>query len=289
MAQEKFLITGATGMSGTHVVEQLLEKGHSVRILAHQEDERSKRLQELGAEVAVGDLLELATVRPALQGISGAYFVYPVRPGLVEASVVFAQAAKEAGVKIIVNMSQNPARPDAKSKATLSHWLSEQVFAWSGVPAANLRAGFFTEWLLYARGSIAAGTMKMPWGSTVRHAPVATEDLARVTVGIFANPEVHGGKTYPLFGPVEYTYPEIAKIVGGVIGKDVGYEQVSVDDFAASIGMSSNSYFKQHCEQVKIDHENRVFEGTNDLIAEIGGRPSVTVEQFATTYRPAFV
>jgi NAD(P)H dehydrogenase (quinone) len=58
------------------VVEQLLEKGHSVRALAHREDERSERLRELGAEVYVGDLLDLESVLSALRGVYGAYFVY---------------------------------------------------------------------------------------------------------------------------------------------------------------------------------------------------------------------
>ena len=185
-------------------------------------------------------------------------------------------------------MSQKPARSDAKSPATQSHWLSEQVSAWSGVPAVNLRAGFFAEWLLYARASIAAGTMKMPWGKAVRHAPVATDDLARLTVGLFEHPGAHAGQTYPLFGPVEYTCPEIAKIAGRVLGKEITYQQVSVDEFAASIGLGENVYFKRHCASVVVDHENGLFEGINDLIPKFGGHPQVTVEQFVSDYRQAF-
>jgi NAD(P)H dehydrogenase (quinone) len=73
----------------------LLEKGHGVRALARKEDERSERLKYLGAEVVFGDLLNLGNMRDALEGISGAYFVYPLADGLVEATVLFAQAAKE--------------------------------------------------------------------------------------------------------------------------------------------------------------------------------------------------
>ena len=57
MAQKQFLVTGATGSTGGYAVERLLERGHAVRALAHREDDRSKRLQELGAEVVIGDLL----------------------------------------------------------------------------------------------------------------------------------------------------------------------------------------------------------------------------------------
>ena len=68
-------------MTGSHTVQLLLQRGHTVRVLAHNEDDRSMRLQELGAEVVIGDLLNLNDVRLALSGIRGAYFVYP--PGLI--------------------------------------------------------------------------------------------------------------------------------------------------------------------------------------------------------------
>src|SRR6516164_5760627 len=66
-SEKKFLITGPTGATGGETVEQLLEKGHSVRALAHREDERSERLSKLGAEVVFGDLLDMESVRSALR------------------------------------------------------------------------------------------------------------------------------------------------------------------------------------------------------------------------------
>ncbi len=90
MSQAKTLVTGATGMTGNHTVQSLLKRGHTVRAIAHKEDERSVRLKELGAEVIIGDLLNLNDVRLALSGIRGAYFVYPLSPTLVQATPTFA-------------------------------------------------------------------------------------------------------------------------------------------------------------------------------------------------------
>src|SRR5262245_5876159 len=92
------------------------------------------RLQELGAEVVIGDLLNLNDVRLALSGIRGAYFVYPFSPTLGQATAIFAQAAKEAEVEIVANMSQWNSCPSAKSPAPINHWLAEQVCDWSRVP-----------------------------------------------------------------------------------------------------------------------------------------------------------
>ena len=96
MSSKPFLITGATGSTGRNVVEFLLERGHKVRAFVHKHNEQSSQLQQLGAEIAVGDLLDFMTIRPALDGISGAYFVYPIVPGIVEATAYVAVAQDHA-------------------------------------------------------------------------------------------------------------------------------------------------------------------------------------------------
>ena len=101
-----FLIIGATGNTGAHTVRLLREGGHRVRAFVHTLDQRSARLAEQGAEVVVGDLHDFPTVSAAITGVTAAYFNYPVAPGLVEATATFAQAASEAGVHAVVNMSQ---------------------------------------------------------------------------------------------------------------------------------------------------------------------------------------
>ena len=217
MAQNRFLVTGATGDTGGYTVEQLLERGHAVRALAHREDDRSKRLEKMGAEVVIGDLLKFNDVRAAMRGVRGAYFCYPIRPGILQATAYFTQAAKEAGLECVVNMSQKSAREDALSHAAQDHWLSEQVFDWSGITAAHLRSTYFAEWLLYLAPMIRAGVLHVPFG-TGRHAPIAAEDQARVIVGILQNPNPHRGQVYPLYGPVEFTYAEIAQVLSRVFG-----------------------------------------------------------------------
>ena len=312
MAQTKFLITGATGATGGDAARQLLEKDHAVRVLAHRPDERSEQLQKLGAEAVFGDFLDFDSVRAALNGVQRAYFCYPISPGIVQATAQFAQAAKEVGVEVIVNMSQKSARSDAKSEAARQHWLSERVFDWSGVPTVHLRPTFFAEWLLYLAPMIRQGRMLAPFSATGRHAPVAAEDQARLIAAILQHPTTHVGKTYPLFGPVELTHPEIAAIISQMIGKEVGYQQVPIEQFAeilssrpkrsaqntamamysdpgAFTGGSAKTFLMQHLHEVAIDHSNGIFAGTNNYLAEIGGRQPMTVEEFVSRNRETFV
>lgn len=312
MSHKKFLVTGATGATGTAAVEELLRRGHQVRALAHRDDERSKRLESIGAEVFFGDLLDLAAIRSALTGISGAYFVYPIRPGIVQATAQFAQAAKEAGVEAIVNMSQKSARGDSLSDAALQHWLAERVFDWSGLNVIHIRPTYFAEWLLYLAPMLKQGdTIYGPF-TTGRHAPIAGEDQGRVIAGLLENPDAHRGKTYPLFGPVEHTYDEIAEIMSRVLGRAVKYQHVPIEKFAEIVasgdatrqarndagsmypeadrltGRPGREYIMQHLHEVAVDHTNGIFEGTNDYVLEIGGKPPLSVEQFLEKHKQRF-
>src|SRR5713101_1109405 len=312
MSIQMLLVTGATGDTGGATVEQMLARGHHVRALAHRQDDRAKRLQGLGAEVVFGDFLNLDDVRAALRGVAGAYFCDPTRPGISQATAFFAQAAKEAGVACVVNMSQISAREDAKSHAAQDHWLAERVFDWSGLTVVHLRPTYFAEWLLNLAPMIRAGLLHVPFG-TGRHAPIAAEDQARVIVGILEDPASHRGKIYPLYGPVEFTYKEIAQVLSRVLGKDVQYKQVSIETMLQMMPSGGQkpptvhnaralygefeqapdrragySFVIQHLREVAIDHQNGVFAGTNNLVETIGGRPATTLEAFVDKHRAAF-
>jgi len=163
------LIGGASGATGSVAAKLLLQKDFAVRALVHNEDERSHKLKALGAEIFVGDVLDFRAARRAFDGIRRAYFVYPMRPGLVQATTHFAQAAREADAEFIVNMSQKTARSDARSDSALQHWLAQQVLDRAGAPVAHLHPTAFNEWLLYMREMIRNG--RYCWASTTRRRP----------------------------------------------------------------------------------------------------------------------
>lgn len=311
MSQGTVLVTAATGNTGGATVEEFLARGRHVRALAHREDARSKRLQELGAEVVFGDFLDLGAIRAAVQGVQRAYFCYPIRPGVIQATAYFAQAAKEAGIDGVVNMSQVCARKDAKSHAMYDHWLAERVFDWSGLTVAHLRPTLFAESLLVLSPMIRVGLLHVPFGPG-RHAPIAAEDQARVIVAILEDPASLRGKVYPLYGPVEFTHQDIAQVLSRVLHKGVQYQQVSLETMFQILtsaqkppaehsarafygefeqkpeGPTGDSFLFQHLREVAIDHQNGVFAGTNDVVEKIGGRKPTTLEEFITRHRKAF-
>jgi uncharacterized protein YbjT (DUF2867 family) len=280
-----YLVTGATGATGAPAVQQLLEKGHHVNAFVHREDERSQKLKDLGATIFVGDALKLKELRPAMKGVDGAYFCYPLTNGLVEAAAIFAQAAKEENVKIVVNMSHKQSRPDARSQATLNHWLSEQVFNWSGVPTTHLRVTFFAQWMLYTAALIREGRYLTPFDADSRFAPIAASDISKIIVGILINPEAHANKVYPIHGPIEYSHQELADVLAKTLGKEVRFEQVSPDEFVKTLGWDGDPSYAAHFTAVKVDQQEKRLEGLDTTGAEIIGGPLQTPAEFIEEHR----
>jgi len=282
------LVTTANGDTGRPMVDQLLGSGVDVRAMVRTDDARAQRLRDAGAEVVFGDLLSFRDVRAALDGVQRAYFNFPVGEGLVEAAVMFAQAAREQDLELIVNMSHIQSRPYARSKATQNHWLSEQVFDWSSVPTTNLRVTFFMEWLTYIAHLIRYDRYVMPYDADSRFAPIAGRDIAATAAAILADPEAHAGRTYTLTGPVEYSHQELAAEVGRVLGRDLPFERTTVSTFLDLLGIPDDTAKLRHFEAVTIDQQEGRLAGVTDTAPTILGRPLSTVEDFVNDNRALF-
>jgi NAD(P)H dehydrogenase (quinone) len=286
---KRFLVTGATGNTGDTTVRLLLQRGHSVRAFVHREDTRSESLAAAGAEIAVGDLLDFEAVSAAMEGVVGAYFCYPIAPGLLEATAFFAQAAEAAGVKSAVNMSQISARRDAKSHAAQNHWIAERLLDRTSLLTAHVRPTFFAEWLdWYWATDGTSGVIRLPMGDG-RHAPIAGEDQAYVIAAILEHPEPHDRKIYPLVGPVEMDQDGIADEIGDTLGIPVHYEPIEIAEF--SEGLTAKGFpehLVQHLSNVVQDYRDGIFEGTNDFVKSIGGKTPMTVREYVEKNREAF-
>jgi NAD(P)H dehydrogenase (quinone) len=286
------LVTGATGRTGGFTIEYLRKSGAAVRAMAHREGPKTASLRSLGVDVVIGDLLNLDDVAVALRGIRCAYFCYPIVPRLIDATSFFAAAAKETGVKAIVNISQISARRDAKSHAAQEHWVAERIFDWSGTPTTHLRPTFFAEWLT-ARLDPAVfrttGTVKLPMGQG-RHAPIASEDQGRLIAAILQDPAPHAGKTYTLHGPTEMNHYEIVQAMGKALGRELHYEPITFAEFAQGMEqvIGSNPYLMQHLREVTVDYQNGIFAGEDRIIEQVTGQPPMSVETFIDKNRAHF-
>jgi NAD(P)H dehydrogenase (quinone) len=283
------LISGATGDTGRAAVRESIALGLDVRAMVHKKDARSEPLEKLGAEVVVGDLLEINTVRAAMNGVDAAYLVWPVQPGLIHATVNFAQAAKETGVKTIINLSQRSADRESKSDACRDSFIAEQVLNWSGVPVIHLRPTYFLEWLLYPwqLPYLQKGVLRIPAGRG-RHSPIAADDQGRAIAALLKSPEQHLGATIPLSGPVEMDHEQMAAELTQALGRKITFESPPIDEYCASIEtMGVPPYIVQHLRGAMADYQNGHMSGADNNVEKLTGRRSMTVAEFAHAHADA--
>ncbi|MEE8291147.1 MAG: NmrA family NAD(P)-binding protein [Candidatus Tectomicrobia bacterium] len=292
MTTPRLLITGSTGKTGTPVVEQLLERAYPVRALAHRLDARSQRLAALGAEVVVGDFTNLQSIRAAMQGVTRVYFCYPPQGDrLLEAATNVAIAAQDEGIEGLVNMSQISAREPATSPLAFQHWQSEQVLDWANIGAAHIKPTFFAEdlSLFTGRSIVSESTMYLPFGEG-SHAPVAAEDIARVVVGMLADPAPHVGQHYVVTGPKNMTMAEMAAVLSAELGKPIAYVNLPIARWrqilVEQVGLPES--LVTHLAAVAQDHQDGVFEAVTDAVERIGGRAPQSLEDFVRAHRAAF-
>ncbi|MEL6746113.1 MAG: NAD(P)H-binding protein, partial [Pseudomonadota bacterium] len=71
-----FVISGATGNTGSVAAQTLLDQGQPVRVIVRSE-EKGAPWAAKGAEVAIAEIMDIDAMTKALEGASGAYFMLP--------------------------------------------------------------------------------------------------------------------------------------------------------------------------------------------------------------------
>lgn len=288
------LITGAAGGSqgstGRLVANILLKQGISVRAFVHKLDARSDELRLQGAEVIQGDLLHPASVLAAMKEVKRAFFTYPVADGLLDAATIFAAAARELGLELVVNNSQfqgmleDPTFRDlqrAPSFRNLQHRLADRIFDWAQVGAVHLQAPPYYENVraLVSRSVAEQNTAFLPWGDETTVIPLAgAEDVSRVAAALLANPGVPSQNVYPLISEAP-TVRKIVESLGKAIGRPIRYVPVTDDQWAEAVNERINphaldhlthlwQYFRKGEERYRATNAVRVITGQNPQTLE---------------------
>ena len=235
------LVTGAAGRVGgigRRVTELLLKQGKAVRAMVRKDDERARALRDMGAEVVVGDLLDLDSMHRAVAGCEKMYFGTSVSDSYLAATVNVAAVAKHHAVKAFVNMSQMTLSQMSITETTASpqhklQWLAEQALDWSGLPVVHVRPtvlfeGFFL--ILTPESVRKSNQIQLPFGEG-KTSPIAVGDVARVIATLLANPQPHIGKTYHLTGPQSEDMHFFADESSKALGRTITYQDIPVESW----------------------------------------------------------
>ncbi len=165
----RILIVGASGYVGGRLVALLAEQGHELRLASRDPRGLKERFPE--AEVARVDLLDSATLPPALEGVDTAYYLahsmaggesgFEVRD--LRAARAFASSAREAGVKHIVYLGGLGDPASGLSAHLSSRQEVGAELASHGVPVTEFRAA-----VIIGSGSASFELLR----SLVEHLPV---------------------------------------------------------------------------------------------------------------------
>jgi nucleoside-diphosphate-sugar epimerase len=147
------VITGATGLLGSHIAEQLRERGERVRALVRPASDTTF-LKQLGVELAFGDLKERASLPGVLAGADVVYHC-AARVGdwgpwrvfqreIIDATANLLDACRTAGVGRVLHVSSiivygHPRLPDGSSY-TEDEPLGQNLRLWDYYCRAKVRA-----------------------------------------------------------------------------------------------------------------------------------------------------
>ncbi len=283
---------GAQGATGRLVAGLLLKQGIPVRAFVHKLDARSDELRRQGAEIIEGDLLNPASVQAAMKEVKRAYFTYPVADGLLEAVTIFAAAARDAGLELVVNNSQfqstpgDPAFRDlqgAPSFRNLQHRLADRVFDWAQVGAVHLQAPPYYENVraLVSRSVAEQNAAFLPWGDGKAVIPLAgAEDVSRVAATLLAGSGLPSENVYPLVSETP-TVREIVETLGRAIGREIRYVPITDEQWADAVKERINPHALDHLTHLwqYYRKSEQQYQAT-DAIRVVTGRNPQTLEEF---------
>ncbi len=233
MAEQRVLVTGATGYIGGRLIKKLLERGHAVTAMA-------RSLGKVGCrpwaghplvQLAQGDVMDQASLERAMEGCTAAYYlVHSMAPGSKDfasadkvAAENMARAAENQGLSQIIYLGGLGDESDANlSKHLRSRLEVAKVLREGRVPVTFLRAA-----MIIGSGSASFEilrylTERLPVMITPRWVrtecqPIAVSNVIEYLAGCLEQPET-SGQTYDIGGPDVLTYEQMFQLYAQIAG-----------------------------------------------------------------------
>ena len=218
------LVIGATGRVGGHLVDQLVRREASVRVLTR---DPSKASFPARVEIAQGDLLEIESLRAAFTGIRTFFLLNAVAGDEFTQALIALNIAREAGVERVVYLSVF----DAERAVNVPHFAvksgAERMLEAMDFSATILRPTYFIDNEAMVKDVIVEhGVYPMPIGSK-GVAMVSTRDIAEVAAIELIRRDTAPAKlpieTINVVGPDTLTGADAAAIWSEVLGRPIVY------------------------------------------------------------------
>lgn len=270
-----YLVTGARGHVGRHVVAGLAAAGVPVRAMSREPAELAV---PTGVEVVRGDLTEPDGLADALRG-ARAMYLFPEPSTATEV----VERAVRAGVRRIVVLSSSSVTEEGNHSGMYHRTVERAVEAAverSGIEATFVRPDEFATNILWKWGASIRreSVVRGPYPRAQR-ALLHEADIADVVVAALRH-DGHAGRTYTLTGPESLDQAgQVAAIARG-IGRDIAFVEVDAAQARAELVQVMPEPVVDMVLAylaASVDEEPTVLPTVETII----GRPGRTLEQWA--------
>jgi uncharacterized protein YbjT (DUF2867 family) len=245
-----YVVTGATGNTGSVIVNRLLAKGQKVRAMGRNAD-RLKSLAAKGAEPFVADLAATDALVKAFIGAKAAYVMIPpdlksqdYRAYQDRLSDAVANAIEKSRIRHLVNLSSLGAdKSDNTGPVVGLRRFEQKLNRIPGLNVLHLRPGYFMENTLIQVPLIKAfGMAAGPLRSDLKLPMIAALDIGVFAADALLKLDFSNQETRELLGQRDITMTEATAIIGQAIGKpDLKYAQMPDDQVRAGMAQSGLS------------------------------------------------
>ena len=226
-----FVVVGATGNTGTSVVETLLGKKQPVRVVVRS-TEKGAGWKSKGAEVVVASLDDVSALTKAFEGAKGVYLLVPPNYG-AEAWLAdqrarmdrAAEAVQKSEVPNVVFLSSVGGHLAGGTGPIRAASYGEQTLGRTAKRLTILRPCYFMDnWAPVIGAAKAEGVLPTFIAPQVKIPMISTKDIGRIGAEqLIAGG--HGKQIVEMAGPAEYSPDEVASALGRILGKTVTAQQ----------------------------------------------------------------
>ena len=230
VANEMYVILGATGNTGSIIANSLLAAGKKVRVVGRDVG-RLQRFVDKGAEAFMATMSDAAVLSKAFSGARAAYLLLPPaksREDQERDSDAIAHAVTKSGLRYAVHLSSYGAQvPEGTGPVAGLHSSEQKLNAISGLNVLHLRAAYFMENNLAAIGMIhqmgLVGNALLP---DLKIPMAATRDVGDYAAQRLLHLDFSGKQTRELLGERDLSMTEATAVIARGIGKpDLRYQQ----------------------------------------------------------------
>ncbi len=279
-------VTGATGLIGADLLRILAAQDVPVRIGVHATGRIPT--QTVHEEVRVNHASD-SSVRKALTGCETLFLLTSFGPAQFETEMRLVLAAVQAGVRKIVKISVPGIGVLRDNELIEHHRAIENEIRILGFQYVFLRPHPLMQDFAFHLGEVVReqGIVFKPAGeSAVSY--VDARDVALVAATALIH-ETQNGRTLFLTGPRALSNVEVARHLGGILGREVRYVDLKVGDARDALRNAG-------VDEASIDvlfalhpfEQTEIAARVTNHVEKVTGRAPRTFDQFAADYRWAF-